>query len=162
MYGCWVCIDVLLGFVEYCSFRMATLSLVTLYIMANRISFLLFCKLFHSSCSSISPTDDRFLYFPMTYLAALLCSFSIESICPCWYGSHTVAECSSCCLTKVFKACCLMFLEEICRLRWRNPNVQFASLHMLEIWVPQLRSDVKVTAKYFVDVSCCRMGPWSV
>jgi hypothetical protein len=69
----------------------ATLSLMILYIVARRDSFL-YCRLGHCNWSIIWPTLDLFLCLPVTYLTALLCTFSSWSRCPCWYGSNTVAE----------------------------------------------------------------------
>ena len=56
---------------------------MVLCILVNRVSLFLVCKLTLplQLFSDISPTDDLFLYFPMTYLAALLSTLSIESIC---------------------------------------------------------------------------------
>jgi hypothetical protein len=50
--------------------------------------------------SNIVLTLDLFLWRPVTYRAALLCTFSILSICFLWYGSQTVVAYSSCGLTR--------------------------------------------------------------
>ena len=76
----WTCLDFLVGLVKWFSLFIATMLFIILYIIISLASFLLVCRLFHFRSSNIVLTLDLFLWRPVTYHAARLCTFSILSL----------------------------------------------------------------------------------
>ena len=84
------------------------------------------------SVPKIVLTLDPFLWRPVTYRVARLCTFSILSILFLWYGSQNVVAYSSSGLTRdLFVDLSLIFRDLICRFRCRNPRLRLALFVML-------------------------------
>jgi hypothetical protein len=73
---------------------------IILYIIISLASFLLVCRLFHFRSFNIVLTLDLFIWRPVTYRTARLCTFSILSIWSLWNGSQTVVAYSMYGLTR--------------------------------------------------------------
>ena len=96
----WTCLDYLVGLVKWFSLFIATILFIILYIIISLASFLLVCRLFHFRSFNIVLTLDLFIWRPVTYRTARLCTFSILSIWSLWNGSQTVVAYSMYDLTR--------------------------------------------------------------
>ena len=99
------------GEVVFAVYRyLSTMLFIILYIIISLASFLPVCRLLHFRSSNIVLTLDLFLWRPVTYYAARLCTFSILSIWFLWYRTQTVVAylwlpnkvCPTYCVCSVF------------------------------------------------------------
>ena len=130
--------------------------------MLSLASFLLRCRVFHFSVSSMVSTLDLFPCLLQTYLAPLLWTISRVCMSFCVYGSHTVDAYSTIGLTSELYAFCFVIVVPMFRFLRRNPSVLLALSHMLLMWFVQRRSDVMRQPRYFALFTDFRVWPCSL
>ena len=116
--------------------------------MLSLASFLLRCRVFHFSVSSMVSTLDLFPCLLQTYLAPLRWTISRVCMSFCVYRSHTVDAYSTIGLTSELYAFCFVVVVPMFRFLRRNPSVLLALPHMLLMWFVQRRSDVMRQPRY--------------
>ena len=130
-----------LGGISLFSILIAT----SLFCILSLASFLLRCRVFHFSVSSMVSTLDLFPCLLQTYLTPL--RWTISRVCTgmsfCVYRSNTVVDAySTVGLTSELYAFCFVVVDPLFRFLRRNPSVLLALSHMLLMWFVQRRSDV--------------------
>jgi hypothetical protein len=112
---------------------------IILYIIISLASFLPVCRLLHFRSSNIVLTLDLFLWRPVTYYAARLCTFSILSIWFLWYRTQTVVAylwlpnkvCPTYCVCSVFFLLFLLYILLLLSF-FRQKFVRHISLRFLD------------------------------
>ena len=86
----------------------------------------------------------------VTHLEALRCIISSECFCLEMCGSQTVAAYSRCGRTSVWNSFSFVELDRVLMFLRTNASYWFALALMMFTCLPQVRSFVRVTPRYFV------------
>ena len=135
----------------------SVLIATSLFCSLSLASFLLRCRVFHFSVSTL----DLFPCLLQMYLAPLRWTISRVCMSFCTYRSHTVDAYSTIIgLKSELYAFC--FVVPMFRFLCRNPSVLLALPHMLLMWFVQRRSDVMRQPRYFALFTDFRVWPCSL